>query len=499
MLRIRTSDSLLLLSLTAALALDACTSKDSNAARGTDAGGICVHRACAAETGGASSGTSCQYNQQTYAPGASFPASDSCNTCYCAATGQIVCSNLICVVPSTGGSPGVGGAVSTGSSRPTGGSLGSGGVNGIGGALGAGGTKSIGGINATGGSTAPAAPRACPGLPYVGMTDAGIGCTGAAVEVEPAPVDIYLMADRTASMTYMIQNTTLERWDALELGIQQFLSDPSVQAAAPRVGLAFFGATGNPNDPTECTATSYATPSIEIDSIATSGPKVSQALSNERTLLGGQTPWFPALEGALQHAQDWQSANPARTTIVVMITDGYPTECDTDINHITQMVGEFYAGTAGTYNTRGQPGIRTYIIGIAVDEFNLDFVSQAGGTGQATIADGSGAANQIASALRDIVQSSSASTQCTISIPPPPGGTALDPNKVQLLYSPFVGSQQELPYLDSASGCAGPNGGYYYDNATAPTRVTLCPCSCANIGAGQLAFLFGCSPAVVIQ
>ena len=147
------------------------------------------------------------------------------------------------------------------------------------------------------------------------------------------------MMDRTQSMTYMIQNTALQRWDVIEQAVQQFVNDPNVQTMAPRVGLAFFGATGNPDDPTECDPATYAKPKIEFEPIATSGPKILQAVVDERALLGGQTPWMPSLEGALMHAQDWQTANPTRLTVVVFVTDGYPTECDQDISHIQKWWG----------------------------------------------------------------------------------------------------------------------------------------------------------------
>ncbi len=168
------------------------------------------------------------------------------------------------------------------------------------------------------------------------------------------------------------------------------------------MGLGFFGATGNPNDPTECVASTYATPKIGIAPIATTGPEILAAMTAEEALLGGQTPWMPSIQGSLMYAQSWQTANPTRMTVVVVVTDGYPTECDQNISDIQEMVGEYYAGVVGTYNTAGQPGIRTYIIGVAVDHFNLDDVAQAGGTGAATIVDNTGAISQFVTAMDNI-------------------------------------------------------------------------------------------------
>lgn len=455
---------------------------------------VCTQRDCtspAGGAGGAGSGVVCLYNQQSYAPGASVPAPDSCNSCYCSAGGQVVCSSNLCVSPATGGTPGF--TVFTGGTFGSGNASGTGGAVGAGGSFPVGGTKAITSTAATGGtgSLLPL-PKACPGLPFASsVPDAGTACVGAGTILEPPPLDIYLMLDRTQSMTNVIQNTSITRWDVIQAGMQQFLADPAVQAAAPRVGLAFFGATGSPNDPRECDPFSYATPAIEIEPVATSASKIQQAVINERQLLGGQTPWFPALEGALMHAQQWQGTNPLRTAIAVLITDGYPTECDMDVSHIQEMVGEFYAGISGAYNTRGAPGIRTYIVGVSVDKFNLDAVAQMGGTGQAFIVDGTNAVGQFASALVNVVTKAAVAPPCTIPLPQPPN--PVDPAKVQLLYEPPAGVIQELPLVDSAANCGAPNGGFYYDNPAAPRSVTLCPCSCANVGLGNLEFRFGCT------
>jgi hypothetical protein len=307
---------------------------------------------------------------------------------------------------------------------------------------------------------------------------------------------MFIMMDRTQSMTYQVQNTSLIRWDVLQQGVSEFLNDPSVIAKKPRIGLGFFGNPGNPSDPAECNPATYAQPSIEIEDIATAAPKILQAVADERSLLGGQTPWFPALQGALMHAQDWHTANPNRITVVVLVTDGFPTDCDQDMSDITEMVGEYNAGVQGAYNTRGNPAIRTYVIGVAVDQFNLDAVAQAGGSTAATIVDSTDAVSQFANAMVNIT---SASIPCTVPLPAPPSGEILDPGKVQVVYKPFRGDDQEFPAANLSAGCASASGGWYYDNSAHPTSVTLCPCSCANLGAGDIEFRFGCRPAPQIN
>ena len=111
--------------------------------------------------------------------------------------------------------------------------------------------------------------------------------------------------------------TNMQRWDVIEQGLQQFLNDPSVVAVRPQVGLGFFGATSNSVDPTECLSSTYAKPVVDIAPIATTGPEILQAMTVERAFLGGLSPWLPALQGSLIHAQNWQTANPNRMTVVV--------------------------------------------------------------------------------------------------------------------------------------------------------------------------------------
>jgi hypothetical protein len=57
----------------------------------------------------------------------------------------------------------------------------------------------------------------------------------------------------------------------------------------------------------------------------------------------------------------WQQGNPARTTVLVFVTDSLPTECGTDLSDIEEVVGEYFVGAQGVYNTVGQPHIRTFI------------------------------------------------------------------------------------------------------------------------------------------
>jgi len=416
----------------------------------------------------------CRYNGSVYAAGMSFPSSDGCNSCSCSSYGAVSCTLMGCV-------GGIGGALS------------------VGGAASTGGARSVGGTPSTGG--VPSIVPACPGIAIassspdagtVGVPDAGAFCAGIGIESDPSPIDMFVMLDRTQSMTYTLQGSALQRWDAIEQGFQKFTSNQST-----RVGLNYFGKTGNPNDPAECDATSYAQAVVPIDYLSNNATVLALSVAAERAILGGQTPWYPALQGGLQFTQKWQTANPTHRAVFVFITDGYPTECDTDITHITSVVSDALQGR-GLF--AGGPSIYTYVIGIAVDNYNPDLVAKAGGTNQATIVDGPTAPDQLAEALRNAISlTNSPGLSCNFSLPTPPAGQVLDPSQVQVVYKPYTGNNQEIPRADSPAYCGGPNGGWYFDNPSNPTKITLCPCTCSNVAAGSVELRFGCRTHLAIN
>ena len=377
---------------------------------------------------------------------------------------------------------------------------------------------------ATGGASALSnLPKACPGFPVSDTTDDGGVCRGVGEELEPSTLDMMIAVDRTYSMTYcpdgrhdtcgVVNNNPAEpsRWDILQQGVDQFLTDIATSMPAlrqPRMGLRFFGdghSADEQNSP-ECVPATYAVPHVPIEDFATAAAAIRADMqtmggtSSSNSNLGGQTPWQPALQGVLEYAQDWQKNHPERITVVLFVTDGYPTECNTNMVAIQTTVGEFYWGVQGDYNTVGMPGIRTFVLGVGGDfdstnRYNLDSVALAGGTNQATIAGDTAGVADFSATLQNI---SNSKVDCEFPLPPAPTGSILDISKVQVVYEPFVGDPQEIPAASSAGGCGSGNGGWYYDDPVNPTKVTLCPCSCANLGAGRINVKFGCRPKPVV-
>jgi hypothetical protein len=312
---------------------------------------------------------------------------------------------------------------------------------------------------------------------------------GIGVELEPTPVNLFILLDRSASMNSLLQNSSIDRWGAIEQGFQKFFSNPPWPTSG--IGLSFFGRTNDTTDPVECDPSTYAVPAVPIDLLSSNATTAVQAVASERNLLGGLRPTLPALRGALQFAQKWQNGNP-RLIAFVLVTDGYATECDLDMTHATALANDALQ-MQGLF--AGGPSIRTYVIGIAADRFYLDQIAKAGGTLESTIVDGPNAPDQFVAALSNVSTTiTSGRMSCEFTLPAPLPGQTIDPSKSQAVYKPFVGNNQMFPQVANAAQCGGINGGWYFDSSTNPSTVTLCPCSCSSIASGSIEFRFGCFP-----
>jgi len=343
-----------------------------------------------------------------------------------------------------------------------------------------------------------ASGEACKGLPIDLNSDARAGaggadssdgeagdsaieaCNGVSVEAEAVPVDVFVIMDRSQSMGLAVRGSNMTRWDALHAALQSFTQNPD--AANIRAGIGFFSLSGGADDTLDCNPNGYAAPSVPIGLISEVGPQLAAAMDNVAP--GGLTPTVPALQGAISYARSWARANPGRATTVVLVTDGFPTQCDNAPEHISD------AAQAG-YESAER--IRTFVIGVGdVAKFNLDNYARSGGTKTAYLTDAGDVTSTFVDALNNITNSALA---CEYQLPPPPDGMKLDSTKVQVLYTPSTGDAEEVPSISSSSACSkNPNGGWYYDDANAPSKITVCPCTCARLQAGRVDVRLGCKP-----
>jgi hypothetical protein len=211
-------------------------------------------------------------------------------------------------------------------------------------------------------------------------------------------------------------------------------------------------------------------------------PGIVAAIDAQMT--NGGTPTRPALEGAISHARDWATAYPAHKVAVVLATDGIPNDCSSNIQNVSQLAAAGFSGT---------PRVPTYVIGVGPQLAGLNQIAQSGGTTQAYIVDtGPTATQQFIDAMNKI---RGLALACEFLLPKPTSGQ-LDYTKVNVQFTPpSGGAPQLLQQVPDAASCDPVNGGWYYDNPAAPTRIYACPASCdgfnVQIG-GKVDILLGC-------
>jgi hypothetical protein len=387
-------------------------------------------------------------------------------------------------------------------------------------------------------------------------------CAGSFQSAERLPLDIYVMMDRSGSMT---EDTSkmLSKWDAVKaalesffanagtgvaVGIQYFpIPDPGVPVVCdpqndqcgvhgpcehqtqkyclsnaglyacnsdanckplgggtkcvewgacektagtlcyPIGGTACGGneacVTNNACTNAECVVADYSAPAVAISDLPAAAPALMASV--EAQTPGGGTPTGPALQGAMDYASSWASTHKDHVTVVVLATDGLPSGCTpSDIPGIAQIAA---TGAAAS------PSIRTYVIGVftpadiqAGATTNLDAISQAGMGQTFTVSSGSDVTAEFLAALDTIRKSA---LGCEYQIPVPANGGTLEYDKVNVVYTPGgTSTPTTLPGVTDLASCPA-TGGWYYDNASAPTKVLLCPGSCDAVKADATAKL----------
>ena len=314
--------------------------------------------------------------------------------------------------------------------------------------------------------------------------DAG-ACAANTTKAKELPLDIYIMLDQSSSMSDVAGTST--KWDTVASAPQTFLSQPLVDVS---VGIQFFGLPIDAAGDDSCTASDYATPSVEIAPL----PGVFNAIKSAVQAHGPSTatPTAPALQGAINHAKSWGGFHPQHVTIVIFATDGDPTECSPqDIPSIQQIAA---AGVAGT------PKILTFVIGVGSSLSNLNAIASSGGTTQAFLADTSSSTMQ-SDLVQALNQIRGAALGCSYQIPDPGDAGVIDFTQVNVQYTPGSGGPaQAIPQAPDQASCPPNADAWYYDNATAPTKILLCPYTCNRItpdSSGQVDILTGCKTQVI--
>lgn len=310
-------------------------------------------------------------------------------------------------------------------------------------------------------------------------TDAPTTCATTSAKAEVSPVDMYVMLDRSYSMY------TDGKWDSIVNAVSNVVYNQNFWGMG--VGLQYFPLTHL------CTSSAYATPDVPITTLPQPAQEIVSSLHANNPW--GNTPMVPALQGAVDYTKNWQQTNPSRTTVIVLATDGLPDEsCQfvedggtvNSLPNVVQIASDAANGT---------PPIKTFVIGVGDALTDLNQIAAAGGTTSAVLVNTlSGVEQQFADALNTIRKRA---LSCDYVIPASEAGT-IDNSKVNVRFTPNDGSaDQNFIYVQTLSNCDKATGGagWYYDDEAHPTRVQLCPNSCATAKAsttGQIDILFGC-------
>jgi len=331
---------------------------------------------------------------------------------------------------------------------------------------------------------------------------ASTACSAQTREGTRVPLDMYFLVDSSGSMGDDVDSGN--KWDLVSRAMIDFLQDPRNAELGSGLGyfpdtvstdcftpsadcicVDFFGTCFSTSSGS-CSAADYATPAVPLASSNNSDKVVRDLQARD---VGGGTPTRPAVEGALQYLNDWASQHPERKPVLVLTTDGEPTDCDANTPRDVAAVAA--SALAGPH------AIKTFVIGVGSFPESLDLVARAGGTDHAFLVDTNGdVATAFADALDEI---RGAATSCDFSIPTVgDGGQKIDPQQVNVRYTPKQGGSPALvPQIlqNDPTNCDAA-GGWYYDHPTAPSLIRLCDSTCRAMDGGSIAIEFGCETIV---
>mgnify|MGYP001231055930 CR=1 FL=1 len=344
------------------------------------------------------------------------------------------------------------------------------------------------------------------GTAAVGGTLGDAACATSTINGERLPLDMYILFDRSGSMSSDASGgQTL--WTATKQAFISFVNSPDTVGIG--VGLQFFppGTSSGancfggvpPNCPPGCMPfvsvcvpagdegckiNDYLPPAVFIEQVPAVTPKITAALNG--TSPGGGTPTHPAMQAAAQAVTSYASQHLDRKVIIVLATDGNPNDCNSSIASVANVASAAAAGN---------PAVSTFVIGInnsGVNISGLDQIAAAGGTTKALVVDPANASKEFLDAIKAI---QGQALGCTFKVPAAPPGETLNPNQVNVFYTPASGSPQLIYKVGSPAQCDPTLGGWYYNNPQSPTEIVLCPANCSEIeGAkGEIRIELGCA------
>ncbi len=326
------------------------------------------------------------------------------------------------------------------------------------------GTMSSGtGTNGTGASTGSSTSTTGVGggfNPTVGSSGAGgsQSCAGTTADAQLAPVAMFIAIDRSGSMSGT-------KWTSVQTAFPQFWQDPSAKNLV--VALRFWPTSDGCDDP-QCSATVCSQPKVGPGSLSDANFTQQLISTLQSTSPTGITPTSAALDGATKWAANYMIQNPGQKAVVLLVTDGDPTACNTSSSAIYNIATNAYQSA----------NVLTFAIGMqGANQTFLSGLAQAGGTTKEYMIGSTNTVQDLLNALKAIQGST---ISCDIAMPDAPPGKKIDPAQVEVIFTPNGGTPVKITQVANLAAC-GPNGGFYYDDPAAPTKLTLCPATCSAV------------------
>jgi hypothetical protein len=242
-----------------------------------------------------------------------------------------------------------------------------------------------------------------------------------------------------------------------------------------------------------CSVVQFGRLDVDIDALPGHAGALTAALAAREP--DGTTPMATAVDSVLAALTARQKVLPERKAALVLATDGFPS-CGVEdtVDGVTSRLQQALARV---------PPVPTYVVGVfspgdvAAAQATFQRFASAGGTGSPfLLTTGADLSDKLLAALKTIRGQAVA---CEYNIPTPQGAP-LDFSKVNVTATSY-GQAVDLARVGGADLCdRGP--GWYYDRppGAAPSRIVLCPASCARLQddpSGRVDLVFGCATRVI--
>ena len=327
----------------------------------------------------------------------------------------------------------------------------------------------------------PATDRSAPVLPPQEPAEAQDGglpsasCKAVTARAKVVPLHLVAVLDRSQSMVLSYTDATGRRMTRL----QAIMRALTAYAALPQRSPVLFSAIPFGSKRRDvCDLAGYS--AVVTDALLPNTTTVPTALDD--IAMTGVTPTSAGVRAGTVLAQMLRRAHPDDNVVLLLATDGLPTDCG-GMSEAVVAVRE--ASVAG---------FPTHVVGIGEQLANLSDLARAGGTGPAVLISGT-SASAVASAISSKLEGIRSQFSCEVQVPATqPDGRAVVPAELNVQIA-YTSGARDLVY---SQACALPNA-FRYDDAANPKKVVLCGNTCDAVRADDAAtvdLLFNCATRV---